>query len=261
MNEYPHLIIHKGEKRITSVDNWFLHAPPKSGEKHWVDGRSAKELAKAWASGASPKVPVELEQLLASSSEFRGTVLTLGTPEMSIPLDNFRGETRNADMVLWGFRRKEKIIITVEAKADEAFGDPIEKKLASVKGDASKIPERVALLAESMLGIDGPDDQRLWSLKYQLLHASAATLIAANENRADKALFLIHEFETDKTTLENMKRNQEDLDYFVRLLSRKQVEKLSTGAIIGPFEVPGSRFINSDIGLYIGKIRTTLKKT
>ena len=37
-----------GDTRITSVETWRAHAAPKGGDVQWVEGRSAKELAKAW---------------------------------------------------------------------------------------------------------------------------------------------------------------------------------------------------------------------
>ncbi len=40
--------IEKGNQEIRSVDDWFRLAPPKRGEHHWQDGRSAKELARAY---------------------------------------------------------------------------------------------------------------------------------------------------------------------------------------------------------------------
>jgi hypothetical protein len=30
------------------LEEWFNHCPPKKGKEHWVDGRSAKEMAKFW---------------------------------------------------------------------------------------------------------------------------------------------------------------------------------------------------------------------
>jgi hypothetical protein len=35
---------------ILTMDDWFALAPPKKGEKHWLDNRSAKEMARYWLS-------------------------------------------------------------------------------------------------------------------------------------------------------------------------------------------------------------------
>jgi hypothetical protein len=53
---------------IHSIADWFNFAPPRGGLRHWVDGRSAKELARAWfppAGGLS--VPEEFLALVNSS--------------------------------------------------------------------------------------------------------------------------------------------------------------------------------------------------
>jgi hypothetical protein len=44
-------------RRISTVDEWFEYAPPVGQEKHWVDGRSAKEVAKAWCGSHGTRVP------------------------------------------------------------------------------------------------------------------------------------------------------------------------------------------------------------
>jgi hypothetical protein len=33
---------------ILSVEDWFAHARPAAGARHWKDGRSAKEMARLW---------------------------------------------------------------------------------------------------------------------------------------------------------------------------------------------------------------------
>ena len=33
---------------IRSLNEWFIKCPPEGKERHWVDGRSAKETAKHW---------------------------------------------------------------------------------------------------------------------------------------------------------------------------------------------------------------------
>ena len=59
--------ISKDGRLIDSVECWFNCAPPKGGLKQWVDGRSAKELAKAFCSSGRVTVPRAVEALLASN--------------------------------------------------------------------------------------------------------------------------------------------------------------------------------------------------
>lgn len=60
--------ITKNGHEIRTVDDWFQYAPPMGRQIQWRDGRSAKELAKAWCSGLEPTVPTELVQLLRTTT-------------------------------------------------------------------------------------------------------------------------------------------------------------------------------------------------
>lgn len=126
--------LHKAGAKIHSVGDWFRLAPPQKGIKQWEDGRSAKELAKRWFSEkGKPQVPNELIELLNSTQKLKGTVIREGIPEHRIKLDNFRGNTRNTDLVLMGKKGNRRISISIEAKADEYFDLLVSEKLNSVK--------------------------------------------------------------------------------------------------------------------------------
>lgn len=56
-------IISDSGREITSVEQWLEHAPPAGATRHWKDGRSAKELAKAWFRSGQPQVPREIFDL------------------------------------------------------------------------------------------------------------------------------------------------------------------------------------------------------
>src|SRR5258706_9292143 len=119
------LRIQKGDNAIASVYDWFLFAPPKEGLRQWVDGRSAKELAKIFFEGGSPAVPPELRDLLSSHPMLGAVNLTVAIPEHKIALDRYPGETRNADLVAIGESAIGTLGVTIEAKADEPFGGTI----------------------------------------------------------------------------------------------------------------------------------------
>jgi hypothetical protein len=242
---------------IKSVDDWFRLAPPKEGKKHWVDGRSAKELAKAWFSKSDTAfVPSELAELLSSNPDLAGTTIREAEPEARIKLDNYRGETRNADLVLCAERNGETIIITVEAKADELFDVTIEDKLRSAKVK-SNVPKRIDHLCQALFGAALPQRPCLGELSYQLLHGVAATLIAARQKCAAKAVFVVHEFATNKTDPEKLKQNHGDLVAFVSELSKGKTTTIEIGRAAGPFEINGGGHVPKDTPLYIGKIRRT----
>jgi len=106
---------------IHSVDDWFKYAPPKRAAFHWKDGRSAKEVAKAWISTGQPVIPLELKAILKTHPSTHEFYPEWIIPEMVTKLDNFRGEHRNQDLGISGASPEGKVFISVEAKADEPF--------------------------------------------------------------------------------------------------------------------------------------------
>src|SRR4051812_45199938 len=105
------------------MSSWFEFAPPKKGERQWVDQRSAKELARAFCGSGVSRIPPELQALLDSTTSLGHIEMTEAWPEHKIALDSFPGETRNADLAAVAFGRSGKVAVTVEAKADESFGE------------------------------------------------------------------------------------------------------------------------------------------
>lgn len=110
---YKHaLILKKNNQLINTVNLWGEIAPPKKKEKHWKDGRSAKELAKFMIE-SNGYLPKEIERIL-DEINFNENVSFIGEPE-SVTGPIGRGEGRNHDLLLNG---ENKIIIGIEAKAD-----------------------------------------------------------------------------------------------------------------------------------------------
>lgn len=246
--------ISKDGNAITSVETWFQHAPPKRRESHWGDGRSAKELAKAWfPTPGQARIPDELSSLLLSHVEFANIEIATGFPEVSIPLDKYPGGTRNADLVLMARSADEVSVITVEAKADESFAMTIGKKLLSAKKD-SNIPKRIEHLSQAVFGKPLEQDPCLEDLRYQLLHAIAATLVKAQSHHAARALFIVHEFATTKTINKKRQANHNDMVKFLGVMSGGIIHSLSSGVIVGPFNVPGGMHILAGIPLFVAKI-------
>jgi hypothetical protein len=248
----------RGEE-IVSVDDWLLKAPPKRGDKQWKDYRSAKELAKSWFRSPPASPPRELMEFLQHSFPSRKVILTEAVPELVIPLDNYAGEHRNADLVISGALGSEKLLISVEAKADEAFGDQLvgayfDARLAVPK---SNVPARITGLVRALFGSDLEAEIR--GLRYQLLHSAAATLIEAQKQGAHVAVFLVHEFLSSRLKPKNVQRNQCDWNSFVTKLFRNQAPPATTEPrMIGPLSVPGGGLVPSSIPLYVGKIQSRL---
>jgi len=246
-------------KEIRSVGDWFAAAPPKLGRRQWADGRSAKELARAWFPAAGgPTVPPELQELLDSRRETRGAAFDRGEPERVTTFDRCGGEGRNADLVLWGRCPIGKLLVSIEAKADEPFGEVageyVRKSISA--NPRSQVPERFGLLCRGLLGLP-PENDEAPSLRYQLFTAIAGALVEGQAFGADATLFVVHEFigETDD---DKVAANAADLNRFVRALSKGGAAAVSPGVLAGPFSVPGNEHFAGTSALFIGKCRRSV---
>jgi hypothetical protein len=242
--------ITKNGETTGSVDEWKSRAPPRRRDQ-WKDGRSAKELAKAWFPPAGEiRIPVEFSELLQSSDVLGDVKLYEGEPEVVVHFDSFRDQSRNCDLLVLGVCKIGKIVISVEAKADERFGDTVGRTLdKGVKKEGSKIPERICRLTSSVLGVRVG---KCRELRYQLLYGTAAALSAAKKHDAVAAIFVVHEFVTTETRVTKLKQNAKDLDKFVCTVSPDH-NRIYSGHLLGPFRVPGNTDIPRDIDLFIGK--------
>ena len=110
---------------------WFDLAPPKGKKDHWVDGRSAKELAKAWVGSGVVQVPAELTALFATHPQFANLELVEAEPEARVRFDTHEGEPRNADLTIIARVGDAPVAISIEAKADEPFGASLGDALAA----------------------------------------------------------------------------------------------------------------------------------
>lgn len=253
------ILVHKDNIPIESVEDWFRLAPPKEGLRQWKDGRSAKELAKSWfPEPGKPQIPPDLISLLNSHPDLIGTEIIEGTPEHKIPLDNFRGETRNADLVLVGKKDEAKISINIEAKADEPYDQIISEKLRLVNNSRSKIPDRVNLMCQALFGSAPVSNAELLNLRYQLLTGCAGALIEASRVDAQIAVFVVHVFISGAVNPEKVQSNDMDYMQFLRCLWPDGCNNFADGVLVGPISVTGGRFVPSDVPLYVGKIKTVV---
>jgi len=228
-------ILSKGGEAILSVDDWFAKAPPKQGARHWKDNRSAKELAKSWFRGPHPTPPEELFLFL-----------------------RFGGEQRNTDLLVVGTAGPQRVAISIEAKADEPFGDQLVgeyyDRRRAVPG--SNLPARIDGLCQALFHTDL--NPRVRSLRYQLLHATAAALIAARNQGAEVAIFVVHEFISERLNPAKLACNDHDWKTFVDALGVGLGIQIEPNGAIGPVRVAGGEHVPSHIPLYLGKIQTAL---
>lgn len=251
-----HFQIQKAGHEIRSVEDWFKYAPPKMGERQWKDGRSAKELARSWFRDSIPNPPDELVALLEAKFG-SGIIFDEAKPECIIELDDFVGEQRNCDLVVLCNVRAKRLVINAEAKADEPFGDIIGEYLDRKAGSRSSVPARIRQLSLALFGRE--PDETIRKMRYQLLHASAATLIEAKQNGAEAGLFLVHDFRSDGLSKKRLTENSGDFENFVHAFQAMTAARFEENRILGPVSVPGGGRVPNSVPLYFGKLVTRLQ--
>ncbi len=192
----------KHPKNITNPESWYKNCPPKKGKLQWCDGRSAKELAK-YMTHQFPTVPKEIEDaikpLVSMDSQFDWDA------EHVTALPG-KGEGRNHDAILFN----NDIIVTIEAKADEPLGNLIKEEMQNAS--INKLGRITALL--SLVFKDG--FTKYQNLRYQLLTASAGTILEAQNQNVNKAVLLVLVFKTNgRVTEEKLTVNHEDIKAFL----------------------------------------------
>jgi uncharacterized protein DUF6946 len=236
---------------ITSYHHWTR---PKK-DYQWKAGRSAMELALSWFRNNNPQPPDELLALLHSSTRSNNLQFTSGIPELVTPLPE-RGEGRNHDLALIGNTSTEQVTVTIEAKADEPFGNDtiLEYYNKAIKrrdsGKSTRVPERI----EQLLAMVDPEtsvQESKWkNIRYQLLTALCGTILQARIDVSSLAVLVIHEFWSDETSAYKHKQNHVELEYFLSVLAGSK-KVLVTDKLYNGFIVDG-------MDLMIGKVITTL---
>lgn len=254
----------KNNQTISTLDDWLNLAGPKKGKDHWQDGRSAKECAICWLNAVPNGIPYEVSNLLASHPDFGNITFIQAEPEAKIPFDGLRGEVRNADIAITANDDQGPIALTVEAKADETFDELVPKVLAaaierSLKNERSCGIKRIEQLVAALLGPQGKGEPSIQKIRYQLLTATAGTVSLASRIGAKRAVFIVEEFKTRKTSDKKHEANSQDLNAFVYRLSGGSVKDCPGGMLRGPFTIPGSPLFSTEINLYIGKVVHNLR--
>lgn len=233
---------------ICSLDEWLLKCPPQK-RSQWQPKRSAMETAKVWICG----IPIEYRQTLKGFDlEFE-----LCSPEFVTRFDKYNGNGRNHDLlILAKDKKEEKVIISVESKVDESYGQLVGPCLKSIKrqkeeGKASNADFRIEELRKAIFPQLEPNVFE--SLKYQLLTAVAGTLAEAKIQGTKKAIFLVQTLLTSSMDKGKHRKNQRDLDSFINVISNGKYPNIRDNDLLGPFKFPGNQFIPDDVKLWIGK--------
>jgi hypothetical protein len=188
----------------------------------------------------------------------------MAEPEAKLPFDEFAGEPRNSDFVVYAKDHFGSFLIAVEAKADEPFGETVAEALAAamerrIENRRSNGVTRIEQLATALFGAHRKGEPPLKDIRYQLLTACAGALCEAERQGTERVVLLIHEFITDKTTDLRHELNADDLALFLSRLSHGTVTSVVPGRLYGPFNVPGRPLITKDLKLFVGKAVRSLR--
>src|SRR4051794_28016029 len=238
-------------RRLETLADWRDHAGGVA-PKQWAEGRSARELARAWLEGDAVE---RVTALLGRLPELSGLVLDHATAEKITYFDDIPAGPRHHDLLVFGRSPSGPLIIGVEGTADESFGERLDAWMATAqaRSDATRAPERLDQLTRGFFGTTLADDPLLLTLRYQLLAALAGTIADAREQQARHAVVLVHEFETEWTDDTKHERNREDLEAFVaRLLPGAERAGEDDAWIAGPREIAG-------VDVYVAKLVTSTR--
>jgi len=241
---------------IRSFGDWLPLAHPPDAAGEWEDFRSAKELARAYFRTGSPSIPEEMAVLLNSRPETQGFQIGTAVAGKSIVAYTHTAKKRYSDLLLYGQRDQEKIVIAIEAVADQPFGDTIEDALMQGVNPDNPRPSLIHDLSRAVFG--RAIDSQLHRLRYQLLHGLVATIVEAGNQHASFAVFVVHEFLSLPLDFDGVMRNHDDLIDFIHAVPRWREERLSCGTLLPPTIAQGRMGVPSDIPFSLGRIRTLL---
>lgn len=254
---------------ITTLEGWFEHSPPMGRAKHWKDGYSARETAKAWLASGQCSVPAELDALLSSHELLEGLEVATVLPEHDTMLAPGESGARRHDLVLLGRTTNGlRVVVGVESKTDETFDLTLGEAVVSATRGLVKTPrsQRIARIQRLTSDLFGRPllrragklieiDDSLAGLDYQLLAGAAGTLIEADRYDADVAVFAIHAFYLSRTDPHVKAAHSASLDRFFAALGGS--ERLSPGQLKGPVARHGSSSLPA-IDLLVGSCITEI---
>jgi hypothetical protein len=183
-----------------------------------------------------------------------GLVLSHGYPEHVTGLPR-RGEGRNHDLLLFGQHQGAPIVVSIEAKVDETFGDRVGKYWSKmIKNEKSGAPRRIETLLSCVFGTSAKPDETPWkNLRYQLLTALVGTAIEASLAGARVGVFIVHELHTAKAKEHKLVRNTVAVADFLRACGLKANDDDQPGQLYGPISVKSAVDSTSSVDIFVGR--------
>lgn len=229
------IISNKNNTVITDITSWKNAFIEVDNSKHWKEGRSAHSLATYFL---SPAIEQSLGMLkikeCLNACGYGDVEYTHARIEHESRFDTYRSG-RMQDMVIWALCGKCRIVVCIEAKVDETFGDTLSdaynESLKYVKlHPASKRKARIEGLCQKYLKIQPAEILEENGIRYQLLHYLAGSISEA-KGYGNIVFMPIMVFKTSENyDFTKTKKNKEDYDAFMRTLNfaydnQKQIYK------------------------------------
>ena len=245
-------------ERIGSREDWIRLAPP-AAKVHEKEGRSAIELGGAWMTGADR----DAAALLSTHPDLGQVSFEQGIVEKQTRFDSVPRGPRNHDLLVMGTAGSRRLVVGVEGKADETFGQTLMQYRDAKRSPNSRAHERLDLLTRTFFDTTLEERPGLGALRYQLCSALAGTLADAKEQAAELAVLLVHELRTDLTDDDKHASNARDLDAFLDALpgnpSGAQGEH---GWVAGPWLVRGrDKRLPDHLPVYVAKLVSDIRST
>lgn len=224
-------------KEIKNTEDWRSQL----SEGNWEEGKSAYELAHSWLDSAEG-MPQSVYNLLNSSDIFKNLIIEKAIVEKKVYFDNLERPSQT-DLMIYGKSDKGKIVIAVEGKETEKFGDKVSDWFKEYDKEESNKELRLKGLL-SRLNLINLEDINIGKIRYQLLHRTVSALIEADKYNAKYAMMLVHSF----SNLDD-KDHFDDYKYFCSLLG---LETIDRNKIVGLVTI-------NNINLYFGWLRDKKK--
>lgn len=208
------IIVKKDGTEITNLEEWKCYASPKDAQKHWKDGRSAKEMARFVLSKDFASI---MSSIFAEIGLNEETYLCEPEAKTYFGKGFGRGGPRNHDLIMVG----NESVVGIEAKVSESFDELVSKKST----------KRVNALMEFLYGVNEASVEDKNELYYQLITATVGTIKEAKLKGKKKAIVLFITFtgnvNKEKSYEANIKRNKKALEYFYKKIKINNNGKLN----------------------------------
>lgn len=213
-------INNKKGSQIVDFESWKAAFIEVDRDLHWKEGRSAYSLAYDFC---NPNINESsgIRRIKGTLQDFglKNIILQEGLIEYESKFDSFRNG-RMQDLLILGETSKHNLVVCIEAKVDEPFGEPLSNAYQSAIDELrikpkSKKKQRIDSLLTRFYPTKGIDE--IGSIKYQLIYFLAGSLNEAQKR--DAVVYMpVMVYHTKEFDLRIGEQNKEDYVRFMRSL-------------------------------------------